>query len=216
LQGISRRPNRRASADPQKVIHKGRASASRECPDQQPLLDPGLERIELRGAGNSPVVRRIVARERAADRGAVKPVRRMDLADRAPLHPMHPPDLGPLPHADHLLLLASASRTDRGSGPSRTLRPHAEGGSVFNPRRWTSIHAAPTPRSPCCWGDDCPGVARTRRGIATGTSRGLLPLGPRNVARDSIPLRDRRPRPNRAGPPISFPKPAAAAPKHGR
>jgi hypothetical protein len=165
----------------------------------QLLLDPGLERIELRKARRPPVARRIVARKRATDRGAVKPREAMDLADRAPLHPMHPPDLGPLLHADHPLLLASASRTKRGSGPSRTLRPHAErggqfstgaGGPVFTRRPhfstqgrecWNSTNSGPTVRSwmstnsaliqRAVWGPATPGFVRRRSERPLGDAR---------------------------------------------
>jgi hypothetical protein len=66
----------------------------------------------------------------------------MDLADRQPLDPVHPPDLRPLLHADHPLLLARPNKTKRGSKPDRTPpAPHRVGhfstgtsGSVFRRR----------------------------------------------------------------------------------
>src|SRR3954470_6354274 len=66
-----------------------------------------------------------------------------DLPDRQPLNAVHAPDLRPLLHADHTLLLARSS--DQARVRTRPDEPDpAPGGSLFDRRRWTTIHPAPT------------------------------------------------------------------------
>ena len=68
-----------------------------------------------------------------------------DLTDRQPLDAVHAPDLRPLLHADHALLLARSP--DQARVRTRPDEPDpAPGGSLFDRRRWVSIQAAPTSR----------------------------------------------------------------------
>src|SRR5579875_3153544 len=48
-----------------------------------------------------------------------------DLPDRQPVDPVQPPDLRPLLHANHTLLLARSHRSDEGPDPAGQSRPHA-------------------------------------------------------------------------------------------
>jgi hypothetical protein len=109
----------------------------------QLLLDPALERIQLRLGGRAAIDRRTLADQRATDRLAVKPGTAMDLTDRQPLDPIHPPHLRPLLHADHQLPLARPTRPSEGQDPARLTGP-TPGGSLFDRRRRVSIQAAPT------------------------------------------------------------------------
>ena len=56
-----------------------------------------------------------------------------DLTDREPLDAVHPPDLRPLLHADHTLLLARSSRSSESPDPAGRTRPRA---------RWATFRPA--------------------------------------------------------------------------
>ena len=92
-------------------------------------------------AGARAIARRLIAPKRAADRVAMQPGPPMDLPDRQAAHEMQPPHLRPLLHPDHLgpPELALRKRTQA----PRTPGQHS-GGPVFNRRRWSSFHPAPT------------------------------------------------------------------------
>ena len=92
-----------------------------------------LKGSSLEGASARLIARRALRGQRAADRFAVQPGAAADLLDRDAVDHVHPPDLRPLLHVDHPLLLASISSIGRGSRPGRMLRPCA-GGSVFDRR----------------------------------------------------------------------------------
>src|SRR3954451_2498624 len=66
-----------------------------------------------------------------------------DLTNRQPLDAVHPPDLRPLLHADHTLLLARSFRSSESPDPAGRTDP-APRGPLFDRRRWTTIHPAPT------------------------------------------------------------------------
>jgi hypothetical protein len=78
------------------------------------------ERLELRGPARAAVAGRLARAQRPADGVAITPGRARDLLDRQPGDEVHPPDLRPLLHPDHVLLLTSASLTGPGSWPRRT------------------------------------------------------------------------------------------------
>jgi hypothetical protein len=108
----------------------------------QLLLDPGLERIELRRTRRPPVARRLSRAKRTPDRLPVTTGAAMDLLDRQPLHEVHAADLRPLLHTDQLPLLARSS--SQAQSPTGRHQPTPRGGSDFNRRRVRSIQAAPT------------------------------------------------------------------------
>jgi hypothetical protein len=109
----------------------------------QLLADPLPERIELRPRRLAHIPRRSLAPQRTTDRATVKPTPTADLPKREPLDPVHPPDLSPLLHPDHTLLLARS--LDRARVKTRPDAPNpAPGGSLFNRRTWVSIQPAPT------------------------------------------------------------------------
>src|SRR3954469_9564313 len=56
-----------------------------------------------------------------------------DLTDRQPLDAVHAPDLRPLLHADHTLLLARPHRSSESPDPAGRTRPHA---------RWATFRPA--------------------------------------------------------------------------
>ena len=88
---------------------------------QQPgdLLAVG---VELRGNRRAAVARRLGGADRPADRLAIPPGLPRDLLDRQPIDEVHAADLRPLLHCDQLLLLlASASLTEPGCVPRRTV-----------------------------------------------------------------------------------------------
>ena len=103
-------------------------------------MDLVLERIELRTRGRPRIARRLIARQRPPDRVAMQPGPAMNLPDRQAAHEVQPPDLRPLLHSDHPgpPELALRKRTQAPRTPGRS------GGPVFNRRRWSSFHPAPT------------------------------------------------------------------------
>src|SRR4051812_43567934 len=105
--------------------------------------DPLPIRIELRHRRRPRIPRRRLGRQRPPDRLAVQPRPLADLTDRQPLDPAHAPDLRPLLHADHTLLLARSSRSSESPDPAGRTDP-APGGPLLDRRRWTTIHPAPT------------------------------------------------------------------------
>src|SRR5215208_6219415 len=108
---------------------------------EQPV-DLVLERIELRSRRRPRITRPVITPKRVADRLPVHARPAMDLPDRQAAHEMQPPHLRPLLHSDHLgpPKLALRKRTQAPRTPGRS------GGPVFNRRRWSSFHPAPTPQ----------------------------------------------------------------------
>src|SRR3954467_5313364 len=106
--------------------------------------DPLPIRIELRHRRRPRIPRRRLGRQRPPNRLAVQPRPLADLTDRQPLDAVHAPDLRPLLHADHTLLLARSSRSSESPDPAGRTDP-TPGGPLFDRRRWTTIHPAPTP-----------------------------------------------------------------------
>src|SRR5215208_1715854 len=106
---------------------------------EQPV-DLVLERIELRSRRRPRITRPVITPKRVADRLPVQARPAMDLPDRQAAHEMQPPHLRPLLHSDHLgpPKLALRKRTQAPRTPGRS------GGPVFNRRRWSSFHPAPT------------------------------------------------------------------------
>ncbi len=110
----------------------------------QKALDLLLEGVELGGRLRPVVGRWALRRQGAADRFPVQTGAAADLPDRDAVDEVHPPDLRPVLHVDHLLLLASISSIGRASRPGRMAPALRQGGSVFDRRRWSSFQAAPT------------------------------------------------------------------------
>src|SRR5215213_1463607 len=106
---------------------------------EQPV-DLVLERIELRSRRRPRITRPVITPKRVADRLPVQARPAMDLPDRQAAHEMQPPHLRPLLHSDYLgpPELALRKRTQAPRTPGRS------GGPVFNRRRWSSFHPAPT------------------------------------------------------------------------
>src|SRR3954449_724221 len=81
--------------------------------------------IELRSHRCPHVLRRQLGRQRPPDRLAMQPRPLADLTNRQPLDAVHAPDLRPLLHADHTLLLARSTRSSETPDPTGRTRPHA-------------------------------------------------------------------------------------------
>jgi hypothetical protein len=104
----------------------------------------------------------------------------------------------------------------RGSGPSRTHRPTSSGGSVFNRRRWTSIHAAPTQQqAPHGGGAGCTLPPMATAGLDSSSTPGVhSPPTELVVVPGRRPARWSKPRAPRAT--GAWPHPASAASPKGQ
>jgi hypothetical protein len=78
----------------------------------------GLEGPAQAGALRPAVGRRALPGKGAADRFPVQAGAAVDLPDRDAVDEVHPPDLRPVLHVDHLLLLASISSIGERPDPS--------------------------------------------------------------------------------------------------
>ena len=99
----------------------------------QLLADPLSERIQLRPRRRPHIPRRRVRYQRPRHGVTRQPQRLRDLPLRTPLDQHQPPDLSPLLHADHTLLLARSNRSSEGQDPAGRSQPHT---------RWVTFQPA--------------------------------------------------------------------------
>ena len=94
----------------------------------QQALDLLLEGVEFGGRLRSAVGRRVLRRQGAPDGFPMQAGAPADLPNRDAVDEVQPPDLRPVLHVDHPLLLASISSIGRASGPGRMAPAPRQGG----------------------------------------------------------------------------------------
>lgn len=104
---------------------------------EQPM-DLGFEEVELRGRRRPRVLRRLSARDRAADGLAMQPGAPGELANRDPLDEVQTPQLCPLLHDQHVLP-PDPIWTSPGQGASGRRGQGPRGGSPFNRRQRRAV-----------------------------------------------------------------------------
>jgi hypothetical protein len=131
----------RLSARPVQELARARPRQVRVGLEQ--AMDLGLEGIELRARRRSLVTRRLRRAQRPPHRVAITPRTASQLLDRDAGDKMVAPQLRPLLHLQHTLLLTRPTMNESGSPHPRTSPPTPVKGVHFQRRNRVSIHPAP-------------------------------------------------------------------------